>query len=323
MAKVRRRRFLQGATALCGSALLGSGPARPGEPPSSPLGRFKLGAISDGFAQDFEEALRIMKGYGLEWVEIRNVWGIYNTEASPAQIARLKELLAKYEFKVSVVDTALFKCALPGTKLAADSKDVYSYAEQMDLLKRASDRAHSFGTDKLRGFTFWRVAEPERLYPRIAEEIERAADVARRAGVRLVLEDEGSCNVGTGRELALLLKHVAASNVGVNWDVGNGCWQGEAPFPRGYEALPKQRLWHLHVKGVECASGFKDCRETLADQGQIDLLGQFRALVRDGYQETISLECEFAAPGLSHQETTRRSLEGLLKILAQAGNRRV
>lgn len=318
MAKVRRRRFLQSAAALCGSALLGSEFAGATKPPSSPLRRFKLGAISDGFAQDFEEALKIMKGYGLRWVEIRNVWGIYNTEASSVQIARLKELLVKYEFKVSVVDTALFKCALPGTRPAEDAKDVYPYAEQMDLLKRASDRAHAFGTDKLRGFTFWRVAEPEKLYPRIAEELERAAEVARRAGVRLVLEDEGSCNVGTGRELALLLKNVAASNVGANWDVGNGCWHGEAPFPTGYEALPKQRLWHLHVKGVQCASGFKDCQETFAEQGQIDLLGQFRALVRDGYQETISLECEFEAPGLSHQETARRSLEGLLKVMASA-----
>jgi sugar phosphate isomerase/epimerase len=318
MAKIRRRRFLQSAAALCGSALLGSEFVGVTKPSSSPLRRFKLGAISDGFAQDFEEALKIMKGYGLRWVEIRNVWGIYNTEASSAQIARLKELLAKYEFKVSVVDTALFKCALPGTRPAEDTKDVYPYAEQMDLLKRASDRAHAFGTDKLRGFTFWRVAEPEKLYPRIAEELERAAEVARRAGVRLMIEDEGSCNVGTGRELALLLKNVAASNVGANWDVGNGCWHGEAPFPTGYEALPKQRLGHLHVKGVQCASGFKDCQETFADQGQIDLLGQFRALVRDGYEETISLECEFEAPGLSHQETTRRSLEGLLKVMASA-----
>ncbi|MCJ7502744.1 MAG: sugar phosphate isomerase/epimerase [Acidobacteriia bacterium] len=318
MAKIRRRRFLQSAAALCGSALLGSEFAGVTKPSSSPLRRFKLGAISDGFAQDFEEALKIMKGYGLRWVEIRNVWGIYNTEASSAQIARLKELLVKYEFKVSVVDTALFKCALPGTRPAEDTKDVYPYAEQMDLLKRASDRAHAFGTDKLRGFTFWRVAQPEKLYPRIAEELERAAEVARRAGVRLILEDEGSCNVGTGRELALLLKNVTASNVGANWDVGNGCWHGEAPFPTGYEALPKQRLGHLHVKGVQCASGFKDCQETFAEQGQIDLLGQFRALVRDGYQETISLECEFEAPGLSHQETARRSLEGLLKVMASA-----
>ena len=51
----------------------------------------------------------------------------------------------------------------------------------MELLKRASDRAHELGTDKIRGFTFWRVAEPERLSKRIAEELEKAADVAKSA----------------------------------------------------------------------------------------------------------------------------------------------
>ena len=289
-----------------------------GGPAKSPLRRFKLGAISDGFSQDFEEALKIMKGYGLGWVEIRNVWGTYNTEASPAQIQRIKDLLAKYEFKVSTVDTALFKCALPGTKPVEDAQDVYPYSGQMDLLQRAIERAHAFGTDKLRGFTFWRVPEPEKLFPRVAEELEKAAEIARRAGVRLGIEDEGSCNVGTGRELAGLLKMVRAPNVGATWDVGNGLWQGEAPFPAGYEVLPKNRIWHLHVKGVECKSGFTNCDETFADQGQIDLLGQFRALVRDGYQETVSLECEFEAPGRSHLETTRRSLEGLLKVMASA-----
>jgi len=318
MAIIRRRDFLKGAGTLCAADLLARKLGALDRPAPSPLRRFKLGAISDGFSQDFEEALKIMKGYGLAWVEIRNLWGTYNTEASPAQIQRLKDLLAKYEFKVSTVDTALYKCALPGTKPIEDAKDIYPYPAQMDLLKRAIERAHAFGTDKLRGFTFWRVAEPEKLYMRIAEELEKVAEVARRAGVRIMLEDEGSCIVGTGRELARLLKAVAAPNVGANWDVGNGLWHGEAPFPEGYQALPKNRIWHLHVKGVQCNSGFKNCDETFADQGQIDLLAQFRALVRDRYQETISLECEFEAPGRSHLETTRRSLEGLLKVMARA-----
>ncbi|MGD0922346.1 MAG: sugar phosphate isomerase/epimerase family protein [Terriglobia bacterium] len=318
MAIIRRREFLKGAGTLGVAGLLARGLAGSESSAASPLSRFKLGAISDGFAPDFEEALKIMKGYGLGWVEIRNVWGTYNTDASFAQVQRIKDLLGKYEFKVSVVDTALFKCALPGTKPVENEKDVYPYSGQMDLLQRAIERAHAFGTDKLRGFTFWRVAEPEKLFPRVAEELEKAAEIARRAGVRLGIEDEGSCNVGTGRELADLLKMVRAPNVGANWDVGNGLWQGEIPFPAGYEVLPKNRIWHLHVKGVECKSGLGNCDETFADQGQVDLLGQFRALLRDGYQETVSLECEFDAPGCSHLETTQRSLEGLLKVTARA-----
>jgi len=284
----------------------------------SPLSRFKLGAISDGFSPDFEEALKILQGYGLSWVEIRVVWGIYNTEASPAQIRRLKELLDKYQFKVSVLDTALYKCALPGTRPAGDEKDLYPYTGQMDLLHRAIERAVTLGTKKLRGFTFWRVAEPAGLSTRIAEELEKAAEIARGAGVRLVIENEDSCNAATGRELAGILKMATASNLGANWDVGNGYWHGEASFPDGYQALDNKRIWHLHLKGVQCGSGFKACQETFADQGQIDLTGQLRALDRGGYQETMSLECEFEAPGLTHLETTRRSMEGLLRVAAAA-----
>jgi sugar phosphate isomerase/epimerase len=282
---------------------------------SSLLERFRLGAISDGFSQDFEEALKIMKGYGLSWVEIRNVWGIYNTEATPAQIQRLKALLEKYQFKVSVLDTALYKCVLPGTQSVAKEKDLYPYAGQMNLLHRAIERAHALGTDRLRGFTFWRVAQPQKISARITEELEKAAEIARKAGMRLVIENEGACNAGTGHELAGVLKKVGAPNVGANWDVGNGYWRGEISYPDGYDALDKKRIWHMHLKGAQCDAGLKECRETFPDQGQIDLVGQFRALARDRYQGTMSLECEFEAPGLTHLETTKRSMEGLVNVL--------
>jgi sugar phosphate isomerase/epimerase len=277
-----------------------------------------LGAISDGFSQDFDEALKIMKSYGLGWVEIRAVFGIYNTEASPAQMQRLKEALTRYRFRVSVIDSALYKCALPGTKPTKNEKDLYPYRDQMDLLKRASDRAHMLGTDKIRGFTFWRVAEPEKFSERIAEELGKAAEVAKGAGMRLVIENEGSCNAATGRELAGILKMAPAANLGVNWDIGNGYEHGEISFPDGYRALDKKRIWHMHLKGIECGSNLQNCSESLAGQSQIDLGGQFRQLLRDGYEETMSLECEFKAPGLTHLETTKRSLEGLLKAVNAA-----
>jgi sugar phosphate isomerase/epimerase len=288
-------------------------------PDNATLAReFKLGAISDGFSTDFEQALKLMKGYGLEWVEIRNVWRVYNTEASPEQIRKIKDLMNKYGFRISVVDTALFKCTLPGTSPPAKTKDVYPYSGQMDLIKRAAERAHAWGTDKLRGFAFYRVEDPGKMVARVAEELDKAAEVAKAAGVRILIEDEPTTNVATGHEMARLMAAVKASNVGVNWDAGNSSWMGEVPYPDGYNALPKDRTWHLHVKGVAWEAGHTKVRETFADQGNLDLVGQFRALRRDHYTGTMSLECEFQAPGMSHQQTTGRSMEGLLKVLAKA-----
>lgn len=315
---MQRRAFLKAIGILGSQACLGGDLAAFATPSPSPLTRFKVGAISDGFSQDFEEALRIMKSYGLSWVEIRGVWGHYNTEASPAQIQQVKDLLQKYEFKVAVVDTALYKCALPGTTPNHGQKDAYPYAEQINLLHRALERAHAWGTDKLRVFAFWRVADPEPIYPRVAEQLAKAAEIAGREGIRLVLEDEGSCNVGTGHELAKMISLVKAKNFGANWDVGNPTFHGEVSYPDGYNALDEKKIWHMHIKGVQCEAGLQHCHEAFVDQGVIDLAGQFRALDRAGYQETMSLECEFKAPGMTHTETSKRSLEGLLKVLKAA-----
>jgi sugar phosphate isomerase/epimerase len=318
VSRLARRDFLRNLLATSTIAL-SPARARGAAATTAALRIFKLGAISDGFSDDFDEALKLMKGFGLEWVEIRHIWGhVYNTEASPEQIRRVRELLDRYGFRVSVISTALYKCTLPGTQPVRESRDAYPYSGQMDLLKRAADRAHACGTETLRGFTFWRVEEPEKITGRIAEELEKAATVARAAGVRLAIEDEGSCNVATGHELARLLAVVKAPEVGANWDVGNPYFLGEVSFPGGYEALPKNRIWHMHAKGVACEAPGKQCREAFADQGAVDLAGQFRALRRDHYTGTISLECEFRAPGLTHLETTRRSMEGLLKVAAEA-----
>ena len=314
---MNRREFVTTAGILAGASWLMENAAGLCYPPASPPKPFKLAVITDGLSQDFEAALKIVKSYKIEWVEIRAVWGKYNTEASPEQIRRLKELLNAYEIRCSQVDTALFKCTLPGTKTLGAGTPVYPYSEQMDLLKRAIDRAHAWGTDQVRIFTFWRVAEPGKIYGRITEEVQKAAEVAKSAGVRLVIENEDETNVGTVHELSRMLATLP-SNVGANYDIGAPLWLGEIPYPDGYRALDPKRIWNVHLKGAQCAPGFEDCRETFADQGQIDLKGQLQAFLRNGYQGTMSLECEFTAPGLSQTETTTRSLDGLLRVMSAA-----
>jgi sugar phosphate isomerase/epimerase len=302
---------------------------------TSPLTRFKLGSISDEWSQDFEEALKAMKSYGLKWVEIRTLWNMYNTETTPEQLQRIKDLLEKYEFKVSVLDTAFYKCVLPGTKPVGKDKDPYPYSEQIEVLKRGMERAHALGTNKVRVFSYWRVASPAEYFERIAADLSKAAELARQGGIRLVIENESACNVATGHELARILKLVPAENFGVNWDIGNGYWEGEVSFPTGYAALPKHRIWHMHLKDVRCGATAKrqkaeawklkgqesktsKCATAIVGTGQIDLVGQVRALARDGYQGTMSLEPEYEAPNVTHLQATERSLEGLLKAMATA-----
>ncbi len=313
-----RRGFLKTLTLGSAAAALHDTLSSAAESSSPALSRFKLGSITDEWTQDFESALKAMTKGGLEWAEIRTEGGKYNTEASEDELTKMKDLLVRYRVRVSVVDSALFKCALPGTTPVGKEKDAYPYSAQMDLLKRALDRAHFFGTDKVRVFSFWRVADPVPHFNRIAEDLHKAADVARAAGARLVLENESECNVATGAELARMLTLVPAANFGANWDIGNGYWQGEVSFPDGYHLLPKHRIWHMHLKDVRCDAGLKKCDTVVVGQGQVDLRGQVRALIADRYEGTMSLEPEVEAPGMTHEEATERSLVALLKIMNKA-----
>jgi len=313
---MQRRTLMKNAALALGAVYWAQGARDWGSPPP-PLSPFKLGAISDGFSQDFDKALQIMKGYGLSWVEIRGLWGKYNTEATPEEIRRAKRLLDQYNFKCSVVDSGIYKCVLPGTKpVSIEGGYHIPYSGQMDLLRRAMDRCHAWGTDKVRIFTFWRVANPEAIYTRISEDLAKAASVAQSEGVRLVIENEEACNAGTGHELAAIVKMTPSPNLGYNWDVGNGYEHGEVSYPDGYSALDKSRIWNIHLKGMQCGPGLKQCQETFADVGEINLVGQLRALLRDRYNETMALECEFTAPGMSHQQTTERSMRGLLRVIS-------
>jgi len=100
----------------------------------------------------------------------------------------------------------------------------------------------------VRIFTFTRVAEPESVFPRVADLIGEYAKVAEKEGIRLLIENEASQNAGTAAETAKLLK-LLPRNVGVNWDSLDGVPLGEKSFPDGYETLPKDRIWNVHVKG--------------------------------------------------------------------------
>ena len=65
---------------------------------------------------DLEQALLWAKGFGLQWVELRFVWGKYVTDFTPDDVKRAQDLLAKHQVKVSVIDSAYYKTPLPGTQ---------------------------------------------------------------------------------------------------------------------------------------------------------------------------------------------------------------
>ena len=308
---MKRREFLAGGT----TALLMMSATRA---LAADVKQFKLGVITDEITQDFEKALAWAKGYGLEWVELRNVWNKYITEFTPDEVKRAKDLLVKYNLRVSVLDSAYFKTTLPGTtsKFAEGKGDFAAneHEKQDALLERAFARARDFGTDKVRIFSFWRVDDPKTVFDRVAKELDKTAEIAKREGIRLVLENEFACNVATGAESAAMLSAVKAPALGLNWDPGNAYAAGELkPFPDGYAPLDKKRMWHMHLKDAE---GKGEVWRPIGG-GKIDYVGQFRAILKDGFTGTMSLETHYLNEAKDKDASSRESMDGLLKVISE------
>jgi sugar phosphate isomerase/epimerase len=311
---MKRREFVaSGAVAALLSALPGG---------AAEVKQFKLGVITDEITQEFEQALQWANGFGLEWVELRFLWNKYVTELSAEDVKKTKDLLARHNLKVSVVDSAYLKTLLPGTesKFAEGKPDPLQsdFSAQNGILERAIARAKDFGTDKVRIFSFLRVSDPHMVFDRVAKELERTAGIAQREGIRLVLENEFTCNVATGAEGAAMLRAVKSSALGLNWDPGNAYDAGETPFPNGYEALDKKRLWHMHLKDAAPGAKSGESKWMPIGSGKIDYVGQFRALIKDGYEGSMSLETHYLNAAKDKEASSRESTEGLLKVIREA-----
>jgi L-ribulose-5-phosphate 3-epimerase len=100
---------------------------------------------------------------------------------------------------------------------------------------------------RVRGFSWWRVAQPEEVRPRLLPVLESALELTRAAGARLVMENEHMCNAGTGAEAGWYLERL--TDLGLIWDPGSEAMLGGHPFPDGYQAV-KGRVDHVHVKDV-------------------------------------------------------------------------
>lgn len=300
------------------SAVLATSAAR-GERENFP-GPWKLGIITDQVDLDLRRALgSFYPKYHLRWAEIRDVQlggkkrYVY-ADALPSQLKDVKRQLDDAGVQLSVLDTAVYKIALPGTRPVGDdpayvTAELGGYERQLEDLKRAADAAHALGTQRVRIFTFRRVANPATVFQRIVEELHKALAVASQQDVTLLVENEYDCNTGTADETAALFRAIGDRRLMHNWDPCNVYEMGEQPFPAAWGKLDHARISHIHLKD---AAG-KDWKPIGA--GKIDFAGQFRALKQMGYAGTLSLETRYRDASQDGYASSVESMEGLKRVL--------
>jgi sugar phosphate isomerase/epimerase len=279
---------------------------------------FKLGIITDEVTQELEPALDFISGYSLAYCELRQLWGknIMNTPSNA--LDRAKALIRERHLKVSDISSPIFKYNLPEMPARPEQHDTFhanfTDSDSEGLLRKSFDLARLFNTSKVRIFSYWRVDEPERAYPYVRDRLAKAASLAAEHNILLILENEHECNIGTGQELGRVIREINSPYLRGNWDPANAAMLNEVAYPDGYRQV-RELFAHMHIKDVK-----KDPRTgkpvwAPVGGGFLDWRGQLRALRDDRYIGTMSLETHYRRADGNAMESTRESLEGLLRIL--------
>jgi sugar phosphate isomerase/epimerase len=286
---------------------------------------FKVGVIADEISQDFDHACFVIANdFGLKYVELREMWGKNLQVVTDAQIAEAQKIIAHYGLQVTDIGSPLFKVDWPGAPHSqyGSKEDLHGAAEttfkqQDEVLERSISLAKQFKTDKVRCFDFWRIDDVKPYRAAINDKLQQSAEKAAKQNVMLVLENEFACNTATGREAATTLAGIPSRNLALNWDPGNAVMRGELDaYPNGWDALPKDRIHHCHVKNAIKDDSGKIVWSPV-DIGYIDWAAQFRAMAKVGYSNAVSLETHWRGAG-TPEASTRRSWEGMKKDLEQA-----
>ena len=259
----------------------------------------RLAVITDQIDADLEHAARVADRLGIRSLELRRVGDANVAGLSAPARARVRELLAAGGFQCCGIASAFLKCA-------PDHDD-------SDTLERALEAARDLGAPHVRCFSWWRLPHPGTAQPYLLSVLQRASERAREAGVRLLLENEPACNVGTGAEAAWYLRRIPSEAFGLIWDPGNEARLGSSPFPAGYGAV-RGRVAHVHVQDLTPEQTW-----TVAGEGVCDWAGQLAALAADGYSSALSIETHHQAEKGGGEPATMRAVAAIRRLCTAAG----
>ena len=257
---------------------------------------FRQATFGDEVSQDLERVIAVCKRFELGGIELRSVWGHKAPQDIPdSDVARIKSMLDGAGLQVCSIASPFFKC---------DIDSPAEIAQHHDILRRCGEIAHAFGINLVRGFTFWRKGAYDKA--RILDLYQPVVRICEEHDILIGIENEASTFVGTGRRLADFLADLDSPRVGAIWDACNVLYDDEdreTPYPDGYEAI-KPRIVHVHLKdSARNAAGEQECCEL--GTGDIDWVGQYRALFADGYDGWTSLETHWRKVALTKDQVDK------------------
>lgn len=286
----------------------------------------KISIITDEISADPETAIELGVEWGVHDFELRGIFTDRVPRFSGYQKQHLRDVLDERGARIVAIGPGLFKIPYPPERrprltLSWMEKQVYENWDETlrllhhhlhELLPASLDFANEIGASLIVIFGFDRGGAAAGAPPEgVIDALRQAAERARGAGVRLVLENEDGFWADTGTRTAQLVSAINDPALAINWDPGNAFFAGDEPYPRGYQEI-RGLVRHVHFKDAQRKP---DGSPRYVVDGQIDWAGQIQALVDDGYEGFISVETH-VRPKVS---AGLRAVERLRTMMEKAG----
>lgn len=285
----------------------------------------KVGIITHELSKDFEYALEVVKELGIKYIELHSLWNKTIENLSEKEVEKAKNLVKKYQLMVSNVSSTCFLlCPLWNSreKLRNINENFIAlwgdYSDHLSYLKRSIQLAQVFDTDLVRIFGFRKMDPYQQLDKKVLNQIvnkfEEPVKLAEQAGITLVLENCPYSYLGEGRLTSKVLEQINSKNIKLLWDPANATSAGSEPYPKDYQFV-RDNMAHIHFRDLVTDKVNKQVKFVPIGKGEINYRAILQALQDDGYKGVISLEPECISENGSPESGTKKSFDGIKKIL--------
>jgi sugar phosphate isomerase/epimerase len=275
---------------------------------------FTLSAFADEIDPDPLKQLDVLKACGVRHIEFRSIYATNVLSLSEAQIAEFKSLLDKNGFKLSAIGS-------PIGKIKIDDP----FEPHLEKFKRAIHLCGVFGTKNIRIFSYYPPDNFDGSWakwrPEVMSRMTKKCELAAKAGVRLVHENEHRIYGDSPERVADLMttmrQRFDVSVIGAVYDAANYVFCGYDPW-QGWQAT-KQWTVHFHIK--DWIAGQQ--HGSLAGEGQGRIPESIADAVKMGYTGFATLEPHLLGGGptggVTGPELFPKAVAAFKAILDKAG----
>jgi Sugar phosphate isomerases/epimerases len=256
----------------------------------------KLGIITDEVTQEIDRAVDFALRHKLDGVELRSLDDQNIDEIPISRVKEIKEILDYNGLEVCNLSSSFFKCSIDSSK---------EYDDNIEKLKRLTERAHILNCSSIRGFAFFTNGCFEKRMDEIIGKFQRPIEMLASERLYLLLEADPSVFTSNCKKLSKLITAINSDCVKAIYDPGNDIYDPdcERPYPEGFNSI-KDYIKHVHIKDALKRDGKPE--SVKVGTGEVPYESIFKGLSDIGYDGYVVLETHYRPHAEIPEELLKR-----------------